>query len=551
MFLPVLVFSTVFNLLMLTGPIFLLLVYERVIASRAEETLVVLVALVVFLYAVMAVLDDARLRIAARAGARFQARLDRAVLDATLRRGAVTRANIPPWRDLDAMRRLAASPAFLTLFDAPWTPIFIGVIFLFHPALGLVALAGALMLAAIALLTQSTTAGLQSDAAGRAHMADQFGLRLTALADTVRALGMRANVAAHWTAARGDALRLETTASERAGTFGAVARALRLFLQSAILACGAWLVLRDALTPGAMLAASILLGRALAPVDTAILQWGLLQRARAGWTRLSALLEADPEDQPRIALPCPRGGLEAREISVRPAGVARPVLRMVSFRLEPGGALGVIGAGGSGKSTLARALSGIAPVAGGRVSLDGVALARYDPEALGNAIGYLPQRVEFFDATVAENIARLHPGHDDAEVLRAAERAGVHDMITQLPDGYETRMTVDGGGLSGSQLQRIALARALYGAPALLILDDPTAGLDNDDCATVNAAIRAHKAAGGSALVTTHRPAVLQECETLMVLDAGIRRAYGPREQVLREQVHNQPEIAAVAASAS
>ena len=540
-------FSVFVNLLMLTGPIFMLQVYDRVLGSRSEETLAALFALVAFLFLMMGLLDLARGRVMARLAARFQARLDRRVFNAALSRSSLLPgdpAAAAALRDLEAIRALVAAPVFLALFDAPWAPVFLAAVFVFHPWLGWTAVAGGLVLVLVTALNQASTrrAVLAASTAGIA--AERMADRLRDEADMVQSMGMRGAAFDRWSAARTEAVAGAIAAADRSGVYAVFSRTFRLFLQSAILAVGALLVLKGELTPGAMIAASILMGRALAPVEQAIGGWALVQRAQESWGRLAALLSAVPPQAPRTALPKPRAVLEANQLTVVPPGQSQAALRMVSFRLEPGQALGVIGPSGAGKSTLARALTGVWRPAGGWVRLDGATLDQYEPDVLGAHVGYLPQRVALFDGTIAENIARLAPQPDAAAVVAAARKAAAHQMILDLPDGYDTRVSLAGGRLSGGQMQRIGLARALYGDPAILVLDEPNSNLDNDGSMALNAAIRAVKAAGGAVLIMAHRPAAIQECDQLLVLDGGVRRAYGPRDEVLRGMVRNAGEIA-------
>lgn len=547
LFAAVALFSVFVNLLMLTGPIFMLQVYDRVLGSRSEETLAALFVLVVFLFAMMGLLDVARGRVMARIAARFQASLDRRVFTASLARAALVpgdQAASTGLRDLEAIRQLLAAPVFLALFDAPWAPLFLAAVFIFHPWLGWTAVAGGLVLVLVTALNQTGTrrAVLAANAANlRAErMADQ----LRDEADLVQSMGMRGASFGRWAAARGEALAAAIAASDQSGVYSVFSRTFRLFLQSAMLAVGALLVLKGQLTPGAMIASSILMGRALAPVEQAVAGWALVQRAQEAWTRLAGLLSAVAPEAPRTALPRPRAALEAHQLTVVPPGQSQAALRMVSFRLEPGQALGVIGPSGAGKSTLARALTGVWRPAGGWIRLDGATLDQYDPDVLGTHVGYLPQRVTLFDGTIAENIARLAPRPDDAAVVAAARKAAAHRMILDLPEGYNTRVSLAGGRLSGGQIQRIGLARALYGAPVILVLDEPNSNLDNDGSLALNAAIRAIKAEGGSVLIMAHRPAAIQECDQLLFLDGGVRRAYGPRDEVLKAMVKNAGEIA-------
>lgn len=546
LFAAVFLFSIFVNLLMLTGPVFMLQVYDRVISGRSEETLVALFALVTFLYLAYGLLDYARGRVMARIAARFQDRLDQRVFAASMRMMAVKSddlAALAAQRDLESVQRLVASPTLLAVFDMPWTPVFLAAIFLFHPLLGWLAVAGGAILIALTILNQYFTRRPMRDAGLASAAAEQMSEQLKSEAETVQALGMRGTGFARWYRARADALERNTHLADVAGRFSTATKAFRLFLQSAVLALGAYLVLRSQITPGTMIAASILMGRALAPVEQAVGQWGLVQRAQEGWARLAQLLSRVPEEAPRTALPRPRALLEASQLTVVPPGEQSASLRMVSFRVEPGQALGVIGPSGAGKSTLARAITGLWRPAGGKLRLDGASIDQYDPDVYGRYVGYLPQRVTLFDGTITDNIARLTPNPDPAEVVRAAKRAGAHDMIVTLPQGYDTRVSPHGGRLSGGQVQRVGLARALYGDPVVLVLDEPNANLDNDGSTALNAAIREVKAAGGAVLIMAHRPAAIQECDILLVLEKGTARAFGPRDEVLRGLVKNHTEL--------
>jgi len=539
-------FSVAVNLLMLTGPLYMLQIYDRVLGSQSEETLVALSVLVMFLFLMMGILDHFRGRVMARIGARFQDRLDRRVFQAALRRMQVAPGDpvaIAAQRDLEAVQRLWSSPVLLAVFDIPWTPLFVVAIFIFHPWLGWLAVAGGLFLVGLTVLNQMSTRHPMARANMAVMQAERTGDNIKAEAEVVAALGMSTASFDRWQRARGMALAESIHVADLGGSFSTLSKTFRLFLQSAMLGLGAWLVLRGELTAGAMIAGSILLGRALVPIEMAVNQWAVVQRASEGWGRLAELFTRQPEEPARTALPRPRAILEAQNLTVVPPGDAQAVLRMVSFRLEPGQALGVIGPSGSGKSTLARALIGAWRPAGGKVRLDGAALDQYDPDVLGSYFGYLPQRVSLFDGTIADNIARLQAKPDGQKVVEAAQKAAAHEMIVKLPEGYDTRVTALGGRLSGGQIQRIGLARAMYGDPVILVLDEPNSNLDNEGSMALNIAIRAMKDAGHAVLIMAHRPAAIQECDLLMVLEDGTRRAFGPRDQVLREMVKNHTEI--------
>ena len=538
-------FSIFVNLLLLTGPLYMLQVYDRVLGSQSESTLIALSLLVTFLFVAMGLLDHARARILARIGARLQDRLDRRVFSAALRRLMAMPDDpvaLSAQRDVEAIRSFWTSPVLPALIDLPWTPMFLAAIFVFHPMLGWVSVAGGTVIVGIALLNQQQTRLPILRTSQASLQADRMAELLKAEAETIRALGMTTPAFARWHMARGAALGQSIAASDKGGIYATLSKTFRLFLQSAMLGLGAWLVLRGQMTGGAMIAGSILMGRALQPVEQAVAQWAVITRARDAHSHLAELLSAIPPESPRTALPRPAAMIDVSGLTVIPPGEAQPVLRMVSFVLPPGQALGVIGPSGAGKSTIARALTGVWPPAGGTIRLDGATLDQYDPDVLGGYIGYLPQRVTLFDGTIAENIARLGPP-DAEKVVAAARAAAAHDMILRLPDGYDTRVSSVGGRLSGGQVQRIGLARALYGNPVVLILDEPNSNLDNDGSVALNLAIRAHKAAGGSALIMAHRPAAIQECDLLLVVEDGSRRAFGPRDQILREMVKNANEI--------
>ncbi|MDT8854568.1 type I secretion system permease/ATPase [Paracoccaceae bacterium Fryx2] len=542
----VFLFSVFVNILMLTGPIYMLQIYDRVLGSRSEATLVALSVLAAFLFLAMGLLDHARSRIMARVGARFQERLDRRVFRAALRRLSLVPGDpvaISGQRDLESVQRLWSSPVLIAICDVPWTPLFIAAIFIFHPLMGWLAVGGGVVLVLVTIMNQRMTKAPVNQANTSTQQADRMAENLKAEAEIVQGLGMFGNAFERWRVARERSLRESIAAADIGGAFSVTSKTFRLFLQSAMLGVGAWLVLQQELTPGAMIAGSILMGRALQPIEVAVSQWALVQRAQEGWARLAELFTRQPVDAPRTALPRPKAMLDVQNLTVVPPGEQQAVLRMVSFQLEPGKALGVIGPSGSGKSSLARALIGVWRPAGGKIRLDGATLDQYDTDVLGSYMGYLPQSVTLFDGTIAENIARLNTRPDAAMVVEAAKKAAAHDMILRLPEGYDTRVTSIGGRLSGGQIQRVGLARALYGNPVILVLDEPNSNLDNDGSVALNHAIRAMKAEGRSVLIMAHRPAAIQECDLLMVLEDGTRRAFGPRDQVLRDMVKNHTEI--------
>ncbi|GGE06362.1 ATP-binding cassette, subfamily C [Gemmobacter megaterium] len=546
LFWAVFLFSALVNILMLTGPLYMLQVYDRVLGSHSEATLVALTGLIVFLFLAMGLLDHARSRVAARIGARFMDKLDRRVFAASIRMSAVA-PNEPSaqaaQRDLESIQRLLVSPVLMAMFDLPWTPVFLVAIFLFHPLLGWLAIVGGGILIMVTLLNQAMTKEPTTTANGTTAAAERLSEQIKSESELIQSLGMRGAAFARWSRAREAQTAAVMKASDLTGGFSAATKTFRLFLQSAMLGLGAWLVLQGQLTPGAMIAGSILLGRALAPIEMAVGQWSLVQRAQEGWGRLASLLSRVPVEQDMTALPRPRAILEAQAISVAPPGENVAVIKGVSFRLDQGQAMGVIGPSGAGKSTLARAVCGVWRPGAGKLRLDGATLDQFDPDTLGSYIGYLPQRVSLFDGTIAENIARLSPTPDAAAVVKAAQKAAAHDMILQFPQGYDTRISAIGSRLSGGQLQRIGLARAMYGDPVILVLDEPNSNLDNEGSMALNTAIRTMKAEGKGVIIMAHRPAAIQECDVLLVLENGVRTAFGPRDTVLREMVKNHTEI--------
>ena len=545
LFWVVAVFSFVVNILMLTGPLYMMQVYDRVLGSRSLETLFGLTLIVAFLYGMMGILDFSRARIMARVGSRFQARLDRRVFDAVIRKSAVApdETSATGMRDLESIQRVLISPALMSLFDMPWTPLFLFGIMLFHPWLGYLAIGGGVILIALTILNQTMTRQPIAKANMATIRSETIAGQMINEAEMVQAMGMRDATFHRWQIARDQALQESLTASDAGGIFGALTKTFRLFLQSAMLGLGAYLVLAGELSPGAMIAGSILMGRALAPIELAIGNWAMFQRAAKGWDNLAVLLGTVPVEQARTPLPHPAAKLDVQQLTIVPPGQAQATLRMINFTVQPGEAVGVIGTSGAGKSTLARAITGLWRPAGGKIRLDGAALDQYEPSVLGQLIGYLPQRVELFDGTIAENIARLSPNPDAEKIVAAAKKADAHDMILKMPEGYDTKVAASGGRLSGGQIQRIGLARAMYSDPVILVLDEPNSNLDNEGSMALNRAIKAMKADGKSVLIMAHRPAAIQECDLLLMLEGGQVRAFGPKDEVLKSMVQNHQQL--------
>ncbi len=540
------VMSFFVNLLMLTGPLFMLQVYDRVLASGSLPTLQALILLVAGLFIVMALLDFLRGRILAHAGARFQALLDGRVFEGTMRVALIPEERARPamaLRDLESIQQFLSGPAPYAFFDAPWTPIYIAVIFALHPIMGWFAVGAAILLFIVALLNQITTLKPETESRKATALAEKYAESVRREAETVRALGMIGTTTAQWGMKRGEALEAQMLHSGRAGFFQAMSKSLRLFLQSAILAVGAWLAVKTEISPGAMIAGSILMGRALAPIDQAIGQWRMFIRARQASTSLHQFFATVPVSEPKTTLPDPSARLTVSGLAVAPPGSRQPFVRGVSFDVQPGEAVGVIGPSASGKSTLARALVGIWPVMAGEVRLDGATLDQWSEADLGKLIGYLPQDVGLFNGSIVRNIARLREDIDERDIVLAAERAGAHEMIVKLPDGYDTEIGEGGAQLSGGQRQRIGLARALFGDPPLLVFDEPNANLDADGEQSLIHAIRQAKERGRAVIVMAHRPSAIAICDRLLVMRDGSPVAFGPRDEILKQTTRNSGAV--------
>ena len=539
-------FSFFVNVLMLTGPLYMLNVYDRVLGSRSVETLLALSVLVAFLFGMMGLLDVVRGRVMGRVGARFQSDLDERVFAASIRGATmvdVHKEAATGQKDLESVQRLLVSPALMAVFDLPFAPLFFLGIFIFHPLMGYLALVGAAILLTLAVANQVSSRRPLAEANKTAQIAERMGGQIRQEAELVLALGMRGAAFNRWHGARSESLGAAIGATDTTGAFTSIIKAVRLLMQSAMLGLGAYLVLQNQISAGAMIAGSILLGRALAPIEQIVGQAAVFQRARDGWRNLSVLLGYVQDGQRRTALPPPKAQLDVEQATIVMPGETTATLRMISFSVKPGQAVGVIGTSGSGKSTLAKALTGFLTPVAGRIRLDGAALDQYEPDVLGQHIGYLPQRVALFDGTIRDNIARLSSDPDDAAVVAAAKRAGAHEMVLRLPNGYDTVVTGNGGRLSGGQVQRIGLARAMYGNPVMLVLDEPNSNLDNDGSQALNAAIRAFKEEGRIVLIMAHRPAAIQECDLLLIIENGTRRAFGPKDEVLQSMVKNAGDI--------
>ncbi|MEI2417011.1 type I secretion system permease/ATPase [Orrella sp. JC864] len=536
------VFSAAINLLMLVPSLFMLQVYDRVLASGNLYTLAMLCLMAAGLLAVMGALEYARGLLLIQLGARFDALLGPRVHGAAFARGlSGAPANAAQAvGDLNALRQFLTGSAVFAFFDAPWFPLFLAVMFLFHPWLGALALAGAGLLMALAWANERACRQPLAEAGALSVRASLLAESQLRNAESIQAMGMLDALRARWQGLHGAYVGLQGQASRRSALVSSVSRSVRIALQSGVLAVGAWLALDNRVSAGMMVAGSILMGRVLSPIDQVIAAWRQWAATRLAQQRLQALLAAHPAPAAGLPLPAPQGALALETVTVVPPGAAQPSLVNLSLALAPGQVLGVVGPSGSGKSTLARAVAGIWPARVGTVRLDGADLRHWDRQRLGAWMGYLPQDVELFAGTVAENIARFAVPQDpaqrqaqDAQVIEAARLAGAHELILALPHGYDTVLGAGGLGLSGGQRQRVALARALYGDPRLVVLDEPNASLDEaGEQALLDALLRLRERRVTVVLVA-HRPKVLAAATHLLVLRAGQKQAFGPAQEVM------------------
>jgi ATP-binding cassette subfamily C protein len=529
-------FSAVINVLALTGSLYMLQLYDRVIPSHSVPTLVGLSILMLLLYAGFGLFDLLRARLLSRIGVRVERALRDRVLGAVLLSPLRTRQDgdgLQPVRDLDQVRGFLSGQGPIALFDLPWMPFYLGLVFLLHPWLGVLGATGAILLLGLTVLTEMRGRSPMRSSSASLAARQAFGEASRRNAEAVHALGMGGRVQSLWGRLNEIHLSHQLDAGDVTATYGTLSRVLRTVLQSAVLGLGAYLVISGEATAGVMIAASILVARALAPIEIAIANWRGFIAARHSLARLSRLLAALPARKPVMQLPPPARSLDVEGLFAAAPGQQRPILHAVSFSLEAGAGLGVIGPSASGKSTLARALVGAWLPLRGTVRLDRAALDQWGAEALGRHIGYLPQGIELFDGTVAENIARFDPHASSESIIAAARAAGVHDMIVSLPEGYETVIGEGGDILSAGQRQRVALARALYGDPFLVVLDEPNSNLDAEGEAALAQAIKSVRARGGIAIVIAHRPSALGALDEVLVLSGGQVRAFGPKDEVL------------------
>jgi ATP-binding cassette subfamily C protein len=548
-FVTALIFSLAINLLYLAGPLYMLQVYDRVINSASQITLLMLTIVLLVAFSALAGLDLVRARVLTRASIRLDRLLAGRVLTATMD-GAIR--GVPPTsqtlRDFDTYRQFITGAGIHAIFDMPWAPIYILVIFILHPYLGLFAFVSAIALIGLAVLGQWRIQGPMAESNATASRNYAFTDMSLRNAEVVRAMGMMPGLLQRWDRDRSRALERQVTASDRAASNASLVRFFRLSMQSLILGLGAYLVIERLITVGAMFAASILLGRALQPVEQIVGSWRGFVSARGAFLRVRELLTAHPPHDAGLTLPRPKGQLSVEALSYAAPGTSKPILRGVTFQIEPGEVLGIIGQSGAGKSTLARHLVGVQAPSAGAVRLDGSEVSTWIKSSLGQHLGYLPQDIELFADSVAANICRFEQGRDN-EVIRAAQMAGVHDMILRLPKGYDTQVGEGGAILSGGYRQRIALARAVYGNPSLVVLDEPSSNLDGEGDAALADCILQLKKRGTTVVIISHRPSTLNAVDKVLILRDGVVEMFGPRHEVLARLTRPVPVHAVQAAA--
>jgi PrtD family type I secretion system ABC transporter len=530
------VFSLAVNMMILVSPLYMMQIYNRVLPSRSESTLIMLTALVLFALAALATLEAVRALVFVRIGGAVERDLNEIVIDSSFSNMLhhYGTSYDHALRDFDTIRQFVWSAMPANLLDMLWVPLFVLCVFLLHPLLGLIALGGAVGLAIFGVLHNMATRSQLQEAGRLSRGLSSVIERSLRHGQTLQAMGMLEHFKRRWIRERGRLIRLQATAADRSGIFAGVTKSMRILLQTMLLAFGAMLAINDEVSAGVIVAASMLMSRALAPVEATIGGWRQCLAAHGAFVRLNRLLASAPAPPRRMRLPAPRGALQLEDVVVWPSGCSEPTLRKVSFALAPGEVLGVVGSSGSGKSTLARVAIGAWRPYSGKVRLDGAEIESYGRDEIGPYLGYLPQEVELFEGTVAENIARF--GDLDAvSVVEAARRSGVHEMILGLPDGYETQLGPQGCVLSGGQRQRIGLARALYRSPVLVVLDEPNANLDSAGEDALIGAVQTLKGLGSTVILVSHRPKVLRDVDHLLLLKGGVPALMRSRSDLQRD----------------
>ena len=529
-------FSCIVNILMLTGSLFMLQIYDRVIPSSSVPTLIALCVIVLVLYAYYGVLEFIRSRLMVRLGRRIEERLRNRVFDVVAGLALRKAGNGgQPVQDLGTVRQFLGGQGPLAFLDMPWVPIYLLVVFMLHWILGVVSLVSAAIIFVLAVLTERSTRGPTAQATvalGKVAMMTDEARRNT---EALHSLGMRSTMRRRWAEIQGEALDHQTRANDAGATFSALSRVFRMVVQSGMLATGAYLAIKHEISAGSIIASSIVMGRALAPIEQAVGNWQQFLGFRKAFGRLAKVLDAIPEQGERMKLPDPKGHLEVENLVLILQGSEKPILQGISFKVEPGQGLGIIGPTGAGKSTLARAVVGLIAPTRGSIRLDGATPDQRSDDELGKQIGYLPQDVQIFDGTVAQNIARFSESPDSNKIVEAAQLANIHDFIMRLPQGYDTPLAESGNRLSAGQKQRVALARALFGDPVLFVMDEPNSNLDADGEHALDRAIRSSLKRGAAVVVVAHRPSALHAMTHLLVLTNGQMAAYGTRDEIMKK----------------
>ncbi|WP_191602256.1 type I secretion system permease/ATPase [Marinomonas algicola] len=529
-------FSLFINLLMLTSPFYMLQVYDRVVASRSLETLYFLTMIMVLMFTIMGTLTWVRSLILVRVSNQMDQKLSTRVYSAMFELGvrSPNQRTSQPLSDLTTLRQFMTGNGLFAFFDAPWMPIYIGVMFLFHPAFGWFAICAAIILVIVAILNEKSTKKLLTEANGENVKAQSLATGNLRNSEVLHAMGMLPNIMGRWHKQHQTFLEKQTHASDKAGIYANLSKVLRMIFQSLILGMGAYFVVINEMSPGMMIAGSILMGRALAPVDLIIGSWSGFNNARTSYGRLSEILEAIPANERNMQLPTPTGNITVENLFVVPPGSKAPAIKGINLDIPTGDLVGVVGPSAAGKSTLARAMLGIWPASNGAVRIDGAEIQHYNRDELGPHIGYLPQDIELFSGTVSENIARFSEVDADKVVL-AAKKAGVHELILRLPNAYDTVIGTDSGALSGGQRQRIGLARALYGSPKVVILDEPNSNLDEHGERALAQTLQILKAQKTTTFVISHRTSILRSIDKLLVMREGQVQFFGPRDEVMKK----------------
>jgi PrtD family type I secretion system ABC transporter len=537
------VFSFCINMLLFASPIYMLQIYDRVLGSRNETTLLMISIIILFLLIIYGLLEFIRSRMLVRAGQQF----DDVLSESLFSRAVKLRLSNPKagaefiLADGDKIREFLTGTGILAFFDAPWTPVFIAVCFIFHPWLGYVALGGAIVIFALAIINEFATRNPLKEAGNASQSANQFASAVLQNAEVIRSMGMEKALGDRWRDRHGAVLGAQADASDKAGAILTFQKFFRMTIQSAILGLGGYLAIKQEISPGIMIAASIMMGRALQPVEQGVQQWKTFVGARQAHARLKGLFDSVPGDEQRTELPDPKGVITAENLSSVLPGTRTAFLKNLNFQINPGETIAVIGPSGSGKSSLIRHLVGVWPAAVGTVRIDGADIAHWNADQLGQHLGYLPQEVRLFAGTIAENISRFTGGESE-EVVKAAQLAGVHDMILRLPDGYETQVGDNGQQLSGGQRQRVGLARAMFGMPRIMILDEPNSNLDSDGENALLEAIKAMKEQKITVVLVTHKTNLLAICDRVLVMREGQMQAFTTPQELFKPAAAGNPQ---------